>query len=294
LRTPIWLLGAGLVVVATAMNVLALAMAPVALVQPLGALSLVCAAIISTRTSGLRLRGPLLLGITTCVMGVFAFVGGSATVTRNGGLDDEAAWKLIGLLVCAAVGACAVLATHAGHTARVASSGFLFGMVAVSVHAVAPIIGEGLLGLPLSGPAGESRPGLTVTMVLMLLVGVVAALGTWLVQTSYESGPPETVLAGLTVLDPLFAVLVGAVVLHEYSLPTPGMTVLLVVSALTAVSGIVTVVRHHPGVVDHRPENTTTRHRSDDDHDPAGRRAMGLIAQTNQHRHGQAPQRARG
>ncbi|WP_291279504.1 DMT family transporter [Galactobacter sp.] len=266
LRTPVWLSGTGAVVVATLLNVLALAMAPVALVQPLGVLSLVAAAVISTRTSGLRVRGPLLAGILTCVTGVIVFVSGSATVARTAPLPDDAAWALAGLLACAALAAGVVLMTRAGHLVRVAGSGVLFGLVAVSVHAVAPVLGRRFLGLSSSGAA--PAPGLTATLVLVILLAIVAGLGSWMVQTAYASGPPETVLAGLTVLDPMIAVVVGAVVLHEYTLPAPGITLMLTASATAAVLGILTVVRNHPGVqgtqrnvplAEHRTHDVTTQ-----------------------------------
>jgi drug/metabolite transporter (DMT)-like permease len=250
LRTPVWVLGAGSVVIATVLNVLALAMAPVALVQPMGVISLVVAAIISTRSSGLRFRGPLLAGIVACVAGIVVFVVGSSTVSRHGTLSDDAAWALAGLLAFAAVAAAVVLGRRRGHLIRVAVSGVAFGLVAVSVHAVAPVLGRTLLHLPLPGTG--TVPGLPVTVLLVALIAVLAATGSWLVQTAYASGPPETVLAGLTVLDPMIAVLVGAALLHEYTLPAPTITLLLVVSAVVATVGIGTVVRHHPGVVGHR------------------------------------------
>jgi drug/metabolite transporter (DMT)-like permease len=273
-------------------------MAPVALIQPLGVLSLVCAALISTRTSRLRVRGRLLAGIATCVVGVLVFVGGSATVARTGALHDGAGVGLLVLLAVAAVAAGVVLATRAGHVARVTVSGVLFGMVAVSVHAVAPIIAGALFGLP----GASSGPRLTVLITVVLLVGVVAALGSWLVQTAYASGPPETVLAGLTVLDPMVAVLVGAVVLHEYTLPSPIITVLLALSALAAVAGIATVVRHHPGVAHQRPTDGKPQRRpleadadtEADAHEARMPRTAAAVPRVNRAVHGNSTQIARG
>ncbi|MGO1318655.1 MAG: DMT family transporter [Galactobacter sp.] len=267
LRTPLWLLGTAVVVTATVLNVVALAMAPVALVQPLGVFSLVVAAVISARTFGLRVPGPLLAGILACVVGVGVFVAGSSTVVRVVPMSSDTAWGLAGLLACALLAAALVLFTRAGHLLRVVVSGVLFGMVAVSVHSVAPILARLVFGQRPDGSAsagsssagaasagteslaaGFQPPGLTVMVILVALICAVTAVGAWLVQTAYASGPPETVLAGLTVLDPLVAVLVGATLLHEYALPSPAVTVMLVAAAVVAVIGIVTVVRHHPGV----------------------------------------------
>ena len=43
------------------------------------------------------------------------------------------------------------------------------------------------------------------------------ALGAYFVQTAYSTGPPDLVIAGLTVVDPLVAVVIGIVVLGEAS-----------------------------------------------------------------------------
>ncbi len=40
-------------------------------------------------------------------------------------------------------------------------------------------------------------------------------LGTYFVQTAYAQGPPDLVVAGLTVIDPLVAILIGVLVLGE-------------------------------------------------------------------------------
>src|SRR5690606_25687913 len=54
---------------------------------------------------------------------------------------------------------------------------------------------------------------LTWACVAALLAG--ALLGLVFVQNAYSSGPPDLVVAGLTVIDPIVAVLIGIVVLDE-------------------------------------------------------------------------------
>lgn len=246
LRTPTWLFGLLMVLVATVMNMVALALAPVALVQPLGVVSLICAALISTRTLGLRMTPGLVLGILACMIGVVGFVTTSAVHAHAALLTDATAWGLAVLLGAAVVTGLVVLKLRAGHLVSVAVSGVLFGLVAVSVHLVLPVIARGLFDI--AGPGTATAPSLVVVVVLILLLAGVAGLGSWLVQTAYASGPPETVLAGLTVLDPMIAVLVGATVLGEYGGAGAALVAAMTGSVLLAVAGIVLVVRHHPGL----------------------------------------------
>ena len=54
---------------------------------------------------------------------------------------------------------------------------------------------------------------LTAFCVVALIAA--ALLGSYFVQSAYSHGPPDLVVAGLTVIDPLVAVTVGIVVLGE-------------------------------------------------------------------------------
>ena len=54
---------------------------------------------------------------------------------------------------------------------------------------------------------------LTLICVVALVAGTV--LGAYFVQTAYSSGPPDLAIAGLTVVDPMVAVLIGLLVLGE-------------------------------------------------------------------------------
>ena len=93
--------------------------------------------------------------------------------------------------------------SRAGHLARVAAAGIVFGCVASGAHVAAARF-----------LAGEGLP-LPVWIVIAALAPA-SAVGVWLVQTAYASGSAATVLAGLTVIDPIAAVTVGTVVLGEY------------------------------------------------------------------------------
>ncbi len=75
------------------------------------------------------------------------------------------------------------------------------------------------------------------------------AVGAYFVQTAYSVGPPDLVIAGLTVVDPMVAVLIGLLVLGEASTAPWWALVGFGVAGAIAVWGVVQLARHHPEVV---------------------------------------------
>lgn len=244
---PAWLLGTGVIVLATALNILALGLAPIALVQPVGVLALICAAVISARALGVRMNRGLVRGIGLSGLSVVAFVGISSAFVRDTTAAEPEAlrlvWALIALIALGAVAA----RRRAGHLARVVGAGVLFGAVAATAHVVSAAA-LGILRAPegIGSAAAQTAIPLPLLGLLLLLLAAASALGAWLVQTAYASGPPETVLAGLTVIDPVIAVAVGAALLGEYAPMPPVALLLLIASGLVACCGVAGIIKNHP------------------------------------------------
>ena len=77
---------------------------------------------------------------------------------------------------------------------------------------------------------------------------IAGAGGLYLVQTAYAVGPPDLVIAGLTVVDPIVAVGIGVLVLKEADgAPWWAGPAFLVMGAV-AVFGVFQLARHHPEV----------------------------------------------
>jgi uncharacterized membrane protein len=85
---------------------------------------------------------------------------------------------------------------------------------------------------------------LTFTCVIGLLLAM--ALGAYFVQNAYATGPPDLVIAGLTVVDPLVAVVIGIVVLGEASQAPLWANLVFVVAGAIAVWGVFMLARNHP------------------------------------------------
>jgi hypothetical protein len=80
------------------------------------------------------------------------------------------------------------------------------------------------------------------------LLGLLAAGGggLYLVQTAYSVGPPDLVIAGLTVVDPIVAVGIGVVVLHEAAGAPWWAPILFLLTGAVAVFGVFQLARYHP------------------------------------------------
>jgi drug/metabolite transporter (DMT)-like permease len=237
-RRPAWLAGLGLAGVGSGVHAVALVLAPLSVVQPIGVLAVPIAVLLTAvHTRRMPGRG-VIVGVAICVAGVGGFVGTAAGTAVSTPAPDGAtlfaALVVTGIvLVLAAVGLarsgwvrCVACAT-AGAVA--------FGLLSALVRAVSQSVKAGDVGL--FDPA-----------VLAAVAGVVAAavVGGWLVQQAFAAGAPAVVVACLTVVDPIVAVLLGLVLLGEGAATPPATWLLLIAAALTAVAGVVALARHHP------------------------------------------------
>ncbi|MDN5806182.1 MAG: hypothetical protein L0L36_08500 [Brevibacterium sp.] len=247
-RRTTWITGLGLMGMVTVLNVIALGLGPVAIVQPIGAISLVFAALISRRYFGLQLGAPLLISIGVTMFGVFAFVTTSAQFSHELVASAQSVTWLLTLLVALSIFGAFFALSRAGHIPRVIMTGVIFGTVAAATHVLArTVVAEGLPDFGISG----SR-----WWMMLAAVALASAVGFWLVQTAYASGPPATVLAGLTVIDPIVAVVIGAAFFGEYAGLTPVAIGLLLLAAGGGIAGVWMLSQFHPRVLESKTVST--------------------------------------
>lgn len=259
-----WIAGLALAGGGSTLHAVALVLAPLSVVQPVGVLAVPISVVLSAVRTRRRPSGGVLAGVAVCVAGVAAFVGiaaGTAVSTP----PPSGATFVAGLVVAGVVLALAALGlSRAGWLRCVAcatAAAVAFGLVSALVRAVSQTIVTG--GMALLDPA-----------VLATVLGIATAIlvGGWLVQQAFASGAPEVVIACLTVVDPIVAVLLGAVLLGEGA-ATPAETWLLLVSAAAAATaGVVALARHHPDAVAARAARRLHRHDGDRPMPPAPRR----------------------
>ncbi|WP_086842523.1 glycosyltransferase [Amycolatopsis kentuckyensis] len=219
LRTPGWYAGIGLAGLGAALHVLALTMAPLAVVQPVGVLALVLTVLLA-RTP---LTRTVLAALAMSGAGLAGFVALSATAT-NAAVDapdlGTAQWALV-----AAAGLAAAARSTRGRTRSLLSAlgtAVLFGFTSALIRAAAVA--------PFS--------------LLVIAEAVAATLaGAWLLHQAYASGPAPIVAGATTVVDPLTAVLIGV---FAYGELTPGQLAVLAVPGVVAVAGLVLLARELP------------------------------------------------
>jgi drug/metabolite transporter (DMT)-like permease len=237
-RQPGWLTGLALAGSGTALHAVALVLAPLSVVQPIGVLAVPIAVVLTALRSGRAPGRRVVSWVAMSVLGVAAFVLTSARTAVTS--QPAAGAPLIAAVVVAGLVAllAAVGLTRTGWSRCIAcatAGAVAFGLVSGLVRAVSQSIAPGLRGL--LDPT---------VLVAVVIIGIAVLVGGWLVQQAFASGPPEVVVACLTVVDPIVAVVLGAVLLGEGA--ATGTTTWMVLSAAAAVAaaGVVGLAKHHP------------------------------------------------
>ncbi|RCW43660.1 hypothetical protein DFQ14_106138 [Halopolyspora algeriensis] len=237
-RTPRWLLGLGCLMGGALLHAVALGLAPLSVVQPIGVLALPITVLLNVREQGLHVRDihrSAVFAVVASTGGVAAFVllaAGSATATP---VSDEAASTAIRLVagMVLILGGIAVL--NRGNVRCVA-------------YAAGCAVCYGLVSLLMRAVSQQVTVWELAEISLLPPVGLVTALlvGGWLLQHSYASGPPDLVVACLTVIDPLVAVGLGIGLLGEADNVGMWTATGEAVCAMVACAGVFVLARYHP------------------------------------------------
>jgi glycosyltransferase involved in cell wall biosynthesis len=232
LRRPRWLGGLLLLVTGAGVHAVALGMAPLTVVQPVGVLAIGMTALLDGRRKALPA-----VAVTTFGVGAFVLLAaGSATATQ---VRPEAELRA-GMLVLGLVALPGLLGVLSGRPHLRALSfgvagGVAYGYVSVLMRAVSQDVQQNAFDWASAAS----------------VLGIVAALlvGGWFIQHAYAVGPAHLTVACLTVVDPLVAVGIGAGLLGETA-RTNGWTALAQIAcAVLAIGGVCVLARR---------ENTST------------------------------------
>lgn len=235
LSRPRWLVGTIFLGLAIVFQLGALSLAPLIVVQPIGAIALIITSILNARIYRIRLTAQTILSIFLTILGVgsfVAFAAGSAIQTR---MSDEKLLQVVGILIVllAVFGLLFYLSKgNVGPLNYIFGAGVIYGFVASLAKVVLVRIEQG------------DYNWLTLLAILALIAATV--LGGWFVQNAYASGPPDLVIAGLTVVDPAVAIAIAIVILGEAS--EAGLLQILgfIGSGMVAAVGVLLLARVHP------------------------------------------------
>ena len=238
LARPSWVLGSLMLAFAIAFQLTALVWSPLIIVQPLGAIALVITSILNARIHKVKLNRPSVIAITACVGGVGLFVTIAALVAGEKPVTDQ---DLLTILIM--LGVVLILFGLGFVFFRKRSKALFFILAAGIIYGFVATLAKVVINRIIN----ENFDWLTMLCVVALLAAT--GIGAYFVQTAYSSGPPDLVIAGLTVVDPMVAVAIGIVVLDEASgAPLWAMIGFAVAGAL-AVWGVFQLARHHPQVL---------------------------------------------
>ena len=235
LSRPRWLSGTAFMGVGIVLQLAALSLAPLIVVQPVGAIALVITSLLNSRRTKTRISRATMLAVALCTLGIAAFVSMASGVAKETELNDDRLREVLGVLAVILV-VFSVLFFTIGKKAKaltyVVGAGVLYGFVATLAKVVIQRI-------------YQEQFELLTLICLVALVGAVA-LGGWFVQNAYASGPPDLVIAGLTVIDPLVAVSIGIVILGEAQQAGLATMIGFSLSAVIAVAGVYLLSKVHP------------------------------------------------
>ena len=236
-RNRSWLAGTVMLGLAIVLQLTSLRFAPLIVVQPLGAIALVVTAVLNSRMTRVHLDRKVVRAIALCVGGVAVFVTIAAFVAVDTAISDDDLRVILALLAVVLLafgGLYAVFRSRMTPIAYIVGAGVLYGFVATMAKTVINRLIQSQFDL------------LTVLCVIGLLAA--GAGGLYLVQTAYAVGPPDLVIAGLTVVDPIVAVGIGVVVLGEAAGAPVWAGPAFVLVGAVAVFGVIQLSRHHPEV----------------------------------------------
>lgn len=239
LARPSWVIGTLMLGLAIVFQLVSLSLAPIMVVQPLGAVALVVTAILNARVSRVRLNRRSIVAIGLCVGGVGAFAFLAAFTARDVPVSSQALIEIIVILAVVLVvfgGVFFYLRSRFKALMYIVGAGVLYGFVATIAKVVIARISHGEWDW----------------LLLLCIVALVSAavVGGYFVQNAYSSGPPDLVIAGLTVIDPLVAVTIGILILNEASQAPLWAMIGFVVTGAVAIYGVFMLARHHPQSVE--------------------------------------------
>jgi hypothetical protein len=239
LRSRTWLGGISLTAIASVIHASALILAPVAVVQPIGVLSVPFAIVIAARRSRKRPPAAVQVAVVVCLFAVGGFV-----MLAEAALGSSPRPRFVDVLAAALTAAAIVglfVLWALGRTGWMRCVGFAasgataFGLVSALMRLISLNLTTGVNDLDDVGvwlPAG----------------GIVAALlvGGWAVQQAHASGAPAVVVGCMTVIDPLVAVVLGSTMLGEGGNASSGTVLGLIGFAVLALSAAILLASRHP------------------------------------------------
>ncbi len=242
---PKWLFGLVSVLAGAALHLVALTMAPVAVVQPVGILAVPWSVLLASRIHGHKIPSKIWSAVVVTIVGVVGFTVFSS-LFATGKKDFDFGAVTIAFIAVAVL--CAVLSLLAPKVTPWAKA-----MLWSSVGAIFYGLASGMMkaSMNLIQDHGMSFLDWRVLVTIGYMLACYG-LGVWMIQQGYASGPAEITVGTMTTVDPFVAVLFGLIVLGEGSKMGVGPSIGMAVAGFVAVAGVVLLSKDHPDAVAER------------------------------------------
>ncbi|MFC5995788.1 DMT family transporter [Pseudonocardia hispaniensis] len=230
LDRPMWLLGLAATVVALALQLVALAFGPLAVVQPLLVTGVAFAAGFSALMSRLRPDPLILLGALCCAAGLSAFLLlARPTSARMGEPFELQSGLPLAITLLVLVAACLGYASVVQHSSRVLALALATGVIyGVTAGLMKIITGQLRMGL--------DEPFRHLTLYIVCIIGPIGFL---LSQNTFQQGRlVSPAVAVITSVDPIVGVMIGVGWLGERLDTSPTKLAGECVAALVIIAGI--------------------------------------------------------
>lgn len=236
-RRPSWIVGTLLLGLAVVCQLGAIWAAPLMVVQPLGVVALLVTTLLNARASGPAPTKKSWSAIAACMAGIVLFATLAGRYSSRRPIANSGAMVILAALLVVTLAlllAWVIMRRRLAALFFVAAAGTLYGFVATLAKVIIDRFQDSRLDWFVVGCA--------VALIMA------AALGGYFVQSAYSSGPPELVVAGLTVVDPLVAVVIAMVIPGEAAAAPAWAFVGFALAGAVAVWGVIGLARHHPQV----------------------------------------------
>ncbi len=240
LRDPAWLIGTVQGIVAGGMHVVALALAPITLIQPIGVLAVPVTVAATSLTAHRRPSHRQVVGALASVAGIAVLTVLLLTPAVRPLVLPP--WWLVALTIGVTVGLSAAVTVSAARGPALlrcvllaCAAAVLFGFTSILIRLIGHIVSTGAIVTELP-------------LLLTAIVGVALALpvGLWAMQRAYLSGSPHVVICCLTLLDPLTAVGGGGLLLQDGVAANGATLIAVAVCVLVATLGVILLSTEYP------------------------------------------------
>lgn len=242
LRNRIWLFGSVSLVVAMVVQVGSLAFAPLIVVQPIGVAALVFSVVLTSIFSKTKPSNAIVRSIVLCVLGVGGFVAVAAIVSTQQPIADAQLVAVLVTLGCVLVATGIVELLGRGRPTPPLLWVVLGGVYSAFVATLGKTVILRVQAILKAHDMPFNSADL-LTIASIIGIGVAGGLSVVFVQRAHLDNPPEVVVAGLTVIDPTIAVILGIVILREATNAPLWAVFAFLVSGAIAVVGVLQLAR---------------------------------------------------